>query len=287
MKKSVTAFCPGHISGYFLPVLGDDPATTGSLGAGMVIQEGVSVRVTPSEDAGILARRIGPHGVILEEFQESPPLSYLAGKFPGTFRIETTCRLPIGAGFGLSAAALMASAFALNVLCRTGFTFRQCCQYAHEAEIVHRTGLGDVAACQDGGRDYRLGPGVGAEIIRYYDLRLPVYAVTFGPLLSPGILGSEKAIEQITGAYPDRWPASPEEFFRLSRTFAEGSGLMSPAVHEVLSDCDREGVYASMTMLGNGVFGLGKRAAEVLGSYGDVFELWLASAGVRVTGEGA
>lgn len=286
MEKSVTAFCPGHISGYFLPVLGDDPATTGSLGAGMVIQEGVSVRVTPSEDHGILARRTGPGGLILEEFCESPPLSYLAAKFPGTFRIETTCRLPIGAGFGLSAAALMASAFALNVICRTGFTFRQCCQYAHEAEILHRTGLGDVAACQDGGRDYRLGPGVGAEIIRYHDLRIPVYAVTFGPLPSPGILGSEKALDQIARAYPDRRPDSPEEFFRLSRTFAEGSGLMSPAVREVLSACDREGVYASMTMLGNGVFGLGKRAAEVLGSYGDVFELRLASAGVRITGEG-
>ncbi len=285
MEKSVTAFCPGHISGYFLPVIGDDPSTTGSLGAGMVIHEGVSVRVTPSEDTGILARRIGQGGLVLEEFWESPPLSYLARKFPGTFRIETTCRLPIGAGFGLSAAALMACAFALNVLCRTGFTFRQCCQYAHEAEIFHRTGLGDVAACQEGGRDCRLGPGVGAEIIRYHDLPAPVYAVTFGPLLSPGILGSEKALEQVAGAYPSRCPHTPEDFFRLSRTFAEGSGLMTPAVREVLCECDREGVHASMTMLGNGVFGLGKRAAGIFGSYGEVFELWLAPAGVRITGE--
>jgi pantoate kinase len=253
----------------------------------MVIREGVSVRVAASEDAGILAKHIGPGGSILEEFQESPPLSYLAGKFPGTFRIETTCRLPIGAGYGLSAAALMASAFALNVLCRTGFTFRQCCQYAHEAEILHRTGLGDVAACQGGGRDYRLGAGVGAEIIRYHDVRTPIYAVTFGPLLSPGILGSEKALEQITRAYPDRRPDSPEEFFRLSRTFAEGSGLMTPAIREVLCQCDRKGVYASMTMLGNGVFGLGKPAAGIFDSYGEVFELWLASAGVRITGEGS
>lgn len=285
MEQSVTAFCPGHISGYFLPVISDDPSTTGSLGAGLVIRDGVSVRVTPSEDSIILARRVSPGGQVLEEFQESPPISWLAGKFPGSFSIETICRLPIGAGFGLSAAALMACSFALNRLCRTGLTFDQCCQYAHEAEIIHRTGLGDVAACQDGGRDYRLGAGIGAEILRYHDLPAPVYAVTFGPLPSPGILGSEKALEQISRAYPARSPDTPEEFFRLSRTFAEGSGLMTPDVAELLCHCDREGVHASMTMLGNGVFGLGKRAAGIFGSYGEVFELWLAPGGVRITGE--
>jgi len=252
----------------------------------MVIQEGVSVQATPSETPDILARRIGQDGLIVEEFQESPPLSYLAGKFPGTFRIETTCRLPIGAGYGLSAATLMASRFALNALCRTGLTPLECCQCAHEAEILHRTGLGDVAACQDGGRDYRLGPGIRAEIIRYYDIGTPVYTVNFGPLPSPSVLGSKKALEQIAGAYPGQCPDSPEEFFRLSRIFAEGSGLMTPAVREVLSHCERSGVDASMTMLGNGVFGLGKRAAEILSAYGEVFELRLASTGVRITGEG-
>jgi hypothetical protein len=62
---------------------------------------------------------------------------------------------------------------------------------------------------------------------------------------------------------------------------------MTPAIREVLCQCDRKGVYASMTMLGNGVFGLGKPAAEIFDSYGEVFELWLASAGVRITGEGS
>lgn len=284
MEPSVTAFCPGHISGYFFPVRGDDPATTGSIGAGMVIKEGVTVRVRRSETPSILARRIGPDGSILEEFRESPPLSYLTGKFPDIVQIETTCHLPIGAGFGLSAATLMASAFAINALCKTGLTPFECCQYAHESEILHRTGLGDVAACQGGGRDYRLGPGIGAEIIRYYDIHTPVYAVNFGPLPSPSILGSEKALEQIAGAYPGQSPGSPEEFFRLSQIFAEGSGLMTPVVREVLSHCKQSGVYASMTMLGNGVFGLGKRAAEILGSYGEIFELYIESSGVRITG---
>jgi pantoate kinase len=46
---SVTAFCPGHISGYFKRVNGQTLATTGSIGAGVVIDEGVTVTVSASQ----------------------------------------------------------------------------------------------------------------------------------------------------------------------------------------------------------------------------------------------
>ena len=49
MEKAAVAFCPGHISGYFCPVRGPDLKTTGSLGAGLVIGEGVTSSVTPAE----------------------------------------------------------------------------------------------------------------------------------------------------------------------------------------------------------------------------------------------
>ncbi|NYT08055.1 MAG: GHMP kinase, partial [Methanomicrobiales archaeon] len=155
---------------------------------------------------------------------------------------------------------------------------------AHEAEILHHTGLGDVAACQGGGRDYRTGAGTGAEIIRYFDITDPVYAVNFGPLPSPGILGSPEALGRIAAAYPGERPDTPAMFFRLSRLFAEASGLLTPSVNEVLAECDREDVAASMTMLGNGVFAFGKQAPGILSAYGEVFELHMAASGVRITG---
>ena len=37
---SVTAYCPGHISGYFKRVIGKTPEPTGSIGAGIVIDPG-------------------------------------------------------------------------------------------------------------------------------------------------------------------------------------------------------------------------------------------------------
>ena len=282
--SSVTAFCPGHLSGYFYPVIGSRPSTTGSIGAGMVIDEGVSVRATRSDEPSVCARRVREDGTVLEEFTDSPPLSYLAGQFPCTVRIETICTLPIGAGFGLSAAALMAGAFAINALCGAGLSPGECIGRAHEAEILHHTGLGDVAACQGGGRDYRTGAGTGAGIVRYFDVTEPVCAVNFGPLHSPDILGSPETLERIAGAYPGQSPDTQTMFFRLSRLFAERSGLLTPAVREVLAECDREQIPASMTMLGNGVFAQGERAYAILSRYGEVFELHMAASGVRITG---
>jgi pantoate kinase len=284
MLSSVTAFCPGHLSGYFSPVYGPDLPTTGSMGAGIVIHEGVTARATRADTPGIIVRRFDAQGKLMVELAESPPIASLMERLPVTVRIETECRLPIGAGFGLSAAALVASALAINTLAELGLSQGECCELAHEVEILHHTGLGDVAACQGGGRDFRQGPGIQAAITRYFDIHKPLFAVNFGPLPSPGILGSPEALARISDAYPGQVPDTPFRFFELSRRFAEGSGLLTPEIEEVLSHCDREDVPASMTMLGNGVFSLGLKGGEVLSSYGEVYELQLAPFGARITG---
>lgn len=280
----VTAYCPGHISGYFKPVTGTGYGNTGSVGAGIVIEEGVFVRVTPSDTTSVTARRLSSDGTVRELFCESPPLSYIAERLGVSVCLETECHLPISAGFGLSAAALMASVTAVNRLFHLGMTAEACAELAHEAEIVHGTGLGDVAACQGGGRDYRTGPGIRAEIRRFFDLDEPLFAINFGPLPSPLILGSSEALARISAAYPGEYPESPEEFFRLSLSFAEKSGLLSPKLHELLGQCRREGIPASMTMLGNGIFAMGEGARDLLDSWGEVLELHVASGGVRIRG---
>jgi pantoate kinase len=284
MLSSVTAFCPGHLSGYFSPVFGPDLRNTGSLGAGIVIHEGVTARATWAESPEIVVRRFDSQGKVLVELAESPPITSLLERLPVTVRIETECRLPIGAGFGLSAAALVASALAVNSLGELGLSREECCELAHEAEILHRTGLGDVAACQGGGRDFRQGPGLQAPITRYFDIHKPLYAVNFGPLPSPRILGSPDAMVRVSEAYPRETPDTPFRFFELSRRFAGESGLVTPEIEEVIAHCGREDVPASMTMLGNGVFSLGLKGGEILSSYGEVYELQLAPFGARITG---
>jgi pantoate kinase len=282
MPVKVRAFCPGHISGYFKPVLTGDPATTGSLGAGVVIDQGVTVEVVRSRSPDVCILRKDINGRVLESRAGSAPVESLMEKMQVTSRIVTECRLPIGAGFGLSAAALMASALALNVLHELGLSREECAGLAHITEVEHRTGLGDVAACQEGGRDCRSGAGIRGEIRRDYERGLHLAAVTFSALPSPSVLNSTASLERITRAFPGKCPDTPEEFFLLSRQFAEASGLITPPVRNALSACDACGIPASMTMLGNGVFALGEEAGPVLSRLGDAFTLEVAGEGVRV-----
>jgi pantoate kinase len=285
METASVAFCPGHISGYFRPVRKSSPAESGSMGAGIVIHEGVTARVARSKETLVRILRTGPSGEILEQIPDSPPVRYAAEALGISADITTRCRLPISAGFGLSAAALLSTITAANAQFSLGLTEEECSSLAHESEVIHMTGLGDVSACQAGGIDCRKGPGIHAEIVRFYDLPGPVYAVCFGPLPSPGILGSGPAMEQVTRAFPNGCPSDGPDLFRLSRRFAEASGLITPEVKHALTLCDARGIPASMTMLGNGVFALGEDAGAVLQPLGPVYRLELAREGARLVDE--
>jgi len=281
MVRTAVAFSPGHISGYFMKVTGDSPATTGSLGAGIVIQEGVRAAASPAESTEVMVGRTDEQGAILSEAAGSPPVEYALERLGVNARVETTCRLPIGAGFGLSAAALLASITAVDALFDLGMGRREIAALAHEAEVVHSTGLGDVAACQGGGIVCRTTPGPEGEIRRFYPEE-SIWAVSFGPLPTPEVIGSQAQIDRIAAAFPDGCPADLPEFFRLSRAFAGRSGLVPPEVAEVLAACDAAGVRASMTMLGKGAFAAGNGAAEVFARFAPPIPLHIAREGFRL-----
>jgi pantoate kinase len=283
-ERTVTAFCPGHISGYFRRVEGESVAATGSLGAGIVISEGVMATVIPTDSTSVSVNRKDESGKLICYSRASPPLEYILGKLGVTVSVTTECRLPIGAGFGLSAAALLATLTAVNRSNNLGLTPYNIAALAHEAEVVHRTGLGDVAACQGGGRVVRSGPGIDGAVTRYFDLPEPLYAVSFGPISTPSVLGSREQMERVTAAFPPRPPEDAVDFFKISRQFAEKSGLLTREAGGVIRQCADNNIPASMTMLGNGVFAYGQKAREILSAYGDVYAFTVAREGARVVG---
>ncbi|MCQ8893789.1 MAG: GHMP kinase [Methanolinea sp.] len=288
MTLSASAFSPGHLSGYFRPVYGSVPAQTGSLGAGIVIEEGVTATLWPASETQVTVERRDPRtGKTVEVLGSSPPVTHLLSRLGVTARVRTVCTLPIGAGFGLSAAALLSTAIAADALFDLGLSDSGWAGLAHETEITFHTGLGDVAACLGGGRDCRKGPGIDAPIERSFDLTDPLCAIVFSPLPSPGVLVSPDAMEKVTLAFPGRCPRDAEDFFRLSRQFAEKSGLITPEVHMALEVCDRAGVPATMTMLGNGIFACGREAPSLLSPLGDVFLLHPARDGAHLIGVNA
>jgi len=282
---SVTAFCPGHISGYFKRVHGTSIEETGSIGAGIVISRGVTATVQKADETSIVVNHVTHTGERETVAQESPVLSSVISELDITASVVTECTLPIGAGFGLSAAALLATLTALNQLYDLHMTGHQIAQIAHNAEVTHRTGLGDVAACQNGGWVVRRGPGVDAVIERQFEEAMPIFAVSFGPIHTPTVLGSQEQMDRVTAAFPIQSPKTLPELFRISRQFAQDSGLITREVQEVLERCAEHGVPASMTMLGNGVFACGHNAGALLSKFGRVYECSIANNGARIFGD--
>jgi pantoate kinase len=283
-QRTVTAFCPGHISGYFRRIEGESVAATGSIGAGIVISEGVTASVTPADSTSVSVYSRDKSGNLVHYSPASPPIEYVLKKIGVTVSVTTECHLPIGAGFGLSAASLLATLTAVNRSLDLGLTPHDIAALAHEAEVIHRTGLGDVAACQGGGRVVRSGPGIDGTITRTFDLPEPLYAVSFGPISTPSVLGSQEQMDRVAAAFPPGLPEDAEDFFRISRRFAEKSGLLTSEAGAVIQRCADNNVPAGMTMLGNGVFAYGREARDILSAFGEIYAFTMAKAGARITG---
>lgn len=271
----VTAFCPGHISGYFLPVIHEDPASSGSIGAGIVISEGVRVVAEKSTVSSVTVFQTDRSGTPVKISDSSPILMDLLSYLQVKASIETCCHLPIGSGYGMSAAALLGTVHALNTLYRLNLSPRECTRIAHRIEVQHRSGLGDVSACQGGGFVIRKTPGPDGDIIREMDIR-PIYALTISPIKTSSVLSSPEMMNRISQSFPERIPKTLDDIMSLSREFAEKSGLISDEIRSVLTACDTENIPASMTMLGCGVFAIGKRAEPVLKKFGDVYRLTIS-----------
>jgi Predicted archaeal kinase (sugar kinase superfamily) len=261
---------------------GRDPATTGSIGAGIVISEGVTAAVRPAKTTSVIVRMQAADGAPVEVSRSSPPLASALDRLGATVSVETLCRLPISAGFGLSAAALLSTLTATDRLMGLGLSADGIAEIAHETEVKFKTGLGDVAACQGGGRVVRTGPGIHGAIHRSFDLAGPLSAVCFGPIHTPAVLGSPEQMAQVAAAFPARQPETVAEFFACCRDFSKKSGLETASVKDVLAACDQKNIPAAMTMLGDGVFAYGAGAAEVLRPFGEVYGMQMAGSGTRI-----
>jgi pantoate kinase len=282
MNTPVVAFCPGHISGYFKKITGETIAATGSIGAGIVINKGVTATVEPADKTSICIKRRNPRETSVEVSFGSPLLESVMENLGVHASVVTECSLPIGAGFGLSAAALLAMLIALNHLFDLGLNSEQIAQYAHAAEVTHHTGLGDIAACQGGGRVTRFGPGIHGMVERRFDMPEPLCAVNFGPIHTPTILDSPEKMAHVSSAYPETVPYNLEDFFLLSRHFAEHSGLMTREVRKVIQCCNTAGIPSTMTLLGNGVFAYGRKARDVLLPFGHIYEFHVSDKGAYI-----
>ena len=162
----MNAFVPSHITGFFAALRQEDPMLSGSIGCGLNLALGATTTVEPSEEMQIFLNG---------ELSDAPVSRYVLDRLAKSpVIVRTQLDMPLGSGFGASGAGALGCGLALNSHFNLGMMANQVAAVAHCAEVVNRTGLGDVIAQNTGGLVVRLLPG--APGIGRVD-RIPVPAI--------------------------------------------------------------------------------------------------------------
>ena len=283
-----TAFAPGHISGFFEPVYHqEDIGRTGSRGAGINIMFGATSEVT----IGNSSKQV--FEIYINGKKTNAPVTNLAlkllmGRNPLHVVVKTKLDLPVGQGFGMSAAGALSATYALSKI--IGFSnFYEAIKVSHYAEVQMKAGLGDVMASSFGGIEIRKTPGLPPwGIIEHIPGKPEIVLCIIGKKIdTKKVLSDSRLNTKIVeyGKYCTKKileNPSLENLLYLSQVFTNKTGLASKRVKEAIFAANKFGT-ASMCMLGNSVFAIGKTndLCKILSSYGKIFVCRVDEYGAR------
>lgn len=280
------AFCPGHITGFFQICEHEDIDRTGSRGAGMCITLGATSTVAMTRGKGKIKIRINGKSDSAPVTRQA--LALLLDSPEHDLIVDTRLELPMRQGFGMSAAGALSASMALGEI--MGSEFEEAIRATHHAEVIHRSGFGDVAALSRGGITFRRREGIPphGRVDRIgKDLKLVI--ATVGPEISTSEMlmdsGTRERINRIGSDCVASMERSPSlvNFFRLCQEFSNMAGLMTPEVKNALETISGLGP-ASMAMLGNSIFASGEvdREVEILSERWDAHLVGVDWQGPRV-----
>lgn len=268
MKCSI--FVPSHITGFFEIIDNDNPLKKGSRGAGVVMDKGVITETKISDGKGIKIQINGEYDpkniTITEKTIEIIKRHYnLDDK---KIVIDHDVQVPIGAGFGTSAAFAIGTATGISNILGLPLTFNDVAQIAHMAEVEMKSGLGDVIGAISGGMVLRLkegAPGIGItdKLLLNTSEDYFIISKTLGEISTAEIIEDPSYKEKINSMGRDLLikllnnPTHQNLMF-LSKQFALKTGLMSDEVFEIVNIMEEETIGASMAMLGNTAFAISK-----------------------------
>ena len=251
MSNSV--FVPGHITGFFTIEDHDITLKKGSCGAGFLLSRGVRTTISDSDELEIDVNQGG--STVIDEVLKIMEI--------GTdFRVTQDIQLPIGAGFGTSAASALSLTLALNEFLDLGYSTDLCGQIAHMAEVNLGAGLGDVIAQTGHGLVLRVEPGApGIGKIRSFEHDVCIAWKTFGGIETSSIIQNPRHYQVISDVglkYLEYFEEKPslKNFLDFSNRFSNETKLMSNEVKNLVDyfNSRPDILGSSMGMLGNTVF---------------------------------
>jgi pantoate kinase len=215
-------------------------------------------------------------------------LKYLLGESPVKVLVNTKNELPIGQGFGMSAASALSATYAFSKI--VGISTNDALRASHFAEVQLKTGLGDVMASSFGGIEIRKSAGLPPwGIIEHIPGKGDLVLCIVGKKLdTKKILEDTGKTSKIIdyGKYCTNkilQKPSVENLFSLSQTFTKNTNLADEKVHNAIKAANKFGL-ASMCMLGNSIFAMGKtdELCNVLSSFGKIYVCSVDECGARI-----
>ncbi len=278
-KKSKQAFAPAHISGIFVIEMQKDPKLSGSIGCGICLEDGAITTVNAAQETTIKI-----NGSIADAPTTSSVIKLLTSQ---PVLVDTHLNVPVGCGFGASGAGALSAALAIYEELSLNLTLKELAQAAHIAEVINRTGLGDVTGQTFGGIVIR--KKAGAPFSGNID-KIPcrdtlISWVSFGEISTRSVLSDDlkkKTINKAGKSSLKELLKKPtlENFFRQSSAFAQEIELMSSKVKDAIEAVEARGGFASQAMLGNTVYAINDRGT--LSEFGEVHTSRISNAGAHL-----
>lgn len=250
------AFAPGNISCVFKIEPHENPRWAGSTGFGFTIDQGVVASVAQSNQSVIVFNNAPI------DFPTIKTLMKNLTDIPVTVALQSS--LPLGSGFGLSGASALATAYALNQVLKLNKTQQDLAIAAHTAEVINKTGLGDVTNQYFGGFLVKFQPSSKFVVERINMPNCKVYCKYISKLSTTSILTNSELRQRINEAAEEalnqiqiimqKSMTNLSEILTIAKTFAMQSDLLqNPEVKEQIASIEANGGHASMIMLGNAV----------------------------------
>jgi pantoate kinase len=282
--RGVVAFCPAHITGFFKAEIDKsnsvDTRNFGSLGAGFSIQRGVTTTVETHKakefdyeitSTGYLSENTSVSEFVVRDFIKRCSSECF-------IKVHHEISIPVGYGLGSSGAVALSLAIALNKALNLGLSKEKVGEIAHNAEIMCKTGLGDVIAAYHGGFEIRTktgAPGVGT--VEKTNSDYSVILICFSPRSTKKFI-TEKidTINGLGGRFVNELKLTRDynDFQDMSINFSRYVKVMTRRMEEVVDNLHNEGIKCGVALFGETVFTLipshmEQKVIEILKKYKD------------------
>ncbi|MEF8859446.1 MAG: GHMP kinase [Halolamina sp.] len=234
------AFAPASVTAVFAP----NEAGTRTRGASVALSDGVTVAVDDADRSAV---------TVDGEPASFAPVVGVLDRLAVTAAIDVRSEVPLGAGFGSSGAATLATALAAEELFELGYSREELVEHARAAEVEAGTGLGDVYVQDTGGLRYDVGNG--RERV---ETDVPVEYASYGGLSTEDALDDEELMAMVRregaavlDALSD--PPTLREVVDRSWPFAQALSLPTQRIVEDVKRVRAVGGAATMAMLGESV----------------------------------